>query len=132
MSLIYSGINYESIAKELKVVTVFVNNNLNQQVNIQLIGCVDSSCNYSVAIGSVWTVAANSNDARTLTPSTSGWLPYITAQVWCTTAPSSGVLNVLLVKDKNLVYPIVKDLAITDTATHTYSTNPNNIFIVTW
>jgi hypothetical protein len=31
-----------------------------------------------------------------------------------------------------LVYPIVNNLAITDTATHSYSTNPNNIFIVTW
>jgi hypothetical protein len=132
VSLVYSGINYELIARELKLASVFVINNLNQSVNIQLVGCLDSLCNYSVPIGSVWTVSANSNDARTLTPGTSGWLPYITAQVWCSTAPSSGVLNVLLVKDRGLTYPIVSNLAITDTATHSVSTNPNNIFIVTW
>ncbi len=128
----YTITNYELIARMHKIASVFVVNNLNQSVNIQLIGCLDSLCNYSVPIGSVWTVSANSNDARTLAPGTSGWLPYITAQVWCSTAPSSGALNVLLVKDNGLIYPIVSNLAITDTATHSISTNPSNIFIVMW
>jgi hypothetical protein len=113
-------------------VTVFISNSLDQAVNIQVVGCRDSNCVDSVDIGSAITVPAGSKDARTLTPETSGWLPFITVRAWCTSAPTSGVLDVWLVKSARDQPKIVDSLAIRDTNTHDYSTDPSNIYIASW
>jgi hypothetical protein len=113
-------------------VTIFVSNGLNQAVNVQVVGCRDSSCTDSVNIGSSFTVSANSKDARTLTPDTSGWMPYITVSVWCTAAPSSGALDIWFIKSAGDQTKIVNSLAIRDTNVHIFSSDPNNIFIVEW
>jgi len=121
----------QSMIKSLRA-TVFIVNNLNQSVTVQLIGCRDSACSDSVNIGSAFTVNANSKDARTLTPDTSGWLPYITVQVQCSTAPSSGTLDIYFIRLANDQAKIVSSFAIRDANVHSFSTDPNNIFIVSW
>ena len=113
-------------------VTVFIANGLNQAVNVQIVGCRDSACSDSVDIGSTVTVSASSKDARTLSPDTCGWMPYLTARVWCTTAPSSGALDIWLVRCATDQAKIVDSLAIRDTNAHTFSSDPSNIFIVEW
>jgi len=121
----------QALIKVLRA-TVFIVNNLNQPVTVQLIGCRDSSCSDYVNIGSAFTVNANSKDARTLTPDTSGWLPYITVQVQCSTAPTTGTLDIYFIRLANDQAKIVSSLAIRDANVHSFSTDPNNIFIVSW
>jgi hypothetical protein len=116
----------------LGVVTVFISNGLDQPVNVQIVGCRDCSCSDSVDVGSVIVVPAGSKDARTLTPETSGWLPFITVRVWCTTAPTSGALDVWLVRGVEDQVKIVDSLEIRDTAVHTTSTDPAKIFVREW
>jgi hypothetical protein len=113
-------------------VTVFISNSLDQAVNIQVVGCRDLSCSDRVDIGSAITVPAGSKDARTLTPDTSGWLPFITVRAWCTSAPTSGVLDVWLVRTATDQSKIVDSLAIRDTNTHDTFTDSPNIAIVSW
>ena len=121
------------VAASLKEpVTVFISNSHDQAVNVQVVGCRDSACSDSVDIGSAITVPAGSKDARTLTPETSGWLPFITVRVWCTTAPTNGALNVWLVRSAADQVKIVDSLAIRDTDTHDTYTDPSNITIVSW
>jgi len=112
--------------------TVFIVNNLDQPVTVQLIGCRDPSCTDYVNVGSAFTVNAKSKDARTLTPDTSGWLPYITVQVQCSTAPTTGTLDIYFIRLANDQAKIVSGLAIRDTNVHSFSTDPNNIFIASW
>jgi hypothetical protein len=123
----------QKLATALKgPVTVFISNGLDQAVNVQIVGCRDPACNDSVDIGSAITISAGSKDARTLTPETSGWLPYITARIWCTSAPTSGSLDIWLVRSATDQPKIVDSLAIRDTNTHDKSTDPSNITIVSW
>lgn len=121
------------VATDIKEpVTVFISNGLSKAVNVQVIGCRDPACSDSVDIGSAITVPAGSKDARTLTPETSGWLPFITVRVWCTVAPTSGALNIWLVRSATNQQKIVDSLAIRDTNTHDKSTDPSKITVVTW
>jgi hypothetical protein len=114
------------------VITVFIVNGLDQAVNVQVVGCRDRGCSDSVDVGSVVTVPAGSKDARTLTPETSGWLPFITVRVWCSTAPTSGAVSVWLVRSAEDQVLLVDSLAIRDTATHTFATDPTKIFVREW
>jgi len=113
-------------------VTIFVENNLDQPVTVQLLGNRVPGIAGAVGVGSPFTVAAGSTDARTLTPDTSGWLPFITARVQCVIAPSGGTVTIWLIKSKDVQVKIVDSLAITDTNPHDASTDPNNIFVVEW
>jgi hypothetical protein len=121
-----------TLRRVLGAVTVFISNGLNQAVNVQIVGCRDRSCSDSVEVGSVIVVPAGSKDARTLTPETSGWLPFITVRVWCTTAPTSGAVTVWLVRSADDQVEIVKNLEVRDTAVHTFATDPGKIFIREW
>jgi hypothetical protein len=121
-----------SLRRILGVVTVFISNGLDQPVNVQVVGCRDRGCSDSVDVGSVIVVPAGSKDARTLTPDTSGWLPFITVRVWCSTAPTSGVLNVWLVRSAEDQTMLVDSLAIRDTAVHSIATDPARIFVREW
>jgi hypothetical protein len=121
-----------SLRRILGVVTVFIVNGLNQPVNVRIVGCRDRSCSDSVDVGSVVTVPAGSKDARTLTPETSGWLPFITVRVWCTTAPMSGAVSVWLVRSAEDQSLLVDSLAVRDTAVHTFASDPAKVFVREW
>jgi hypothetical protein len=121
-----------SLRRILGIATVFIDNGLNQPVNVQIVGCRDRGCSDSVDVGSVIVVPAGSKDARTLTPETSGWLPFITVRVWCTTAPTSGALNVWLVRSRDDQTMLVDSLEVRDTVVHTFATDPAKIFVREW
>jgi hypothetical protein len=125
-------INYTKLAEVIKVATILIDNGLNQAVNVQVKAGRDTTIAKLVNVGSSFLVSAGGVDARTLTPGTSGWLPYVTVTVWCTTAPTSGSLTIWRVRSKDDQVKIVDALAIRDTNTHDASTDPNNIFIVEW
>jgi hypothetical protein len=116
----------------LGVVTVFISNGLDRPVNVQIVGCRDRGCSDSVDVGSVIVVPAGSKDARTLTPETSGWLPFITVRVWCSTAPTNGAVSVWLVRSADDQSPLVDSLAVRDTAVHTVTTDPDRVFVREW
>jgi hypothetical protein len=115
-----------------KIVTVYVENSLDQPVTVQILGATSNSPSATVPIGSSFTVSAGAADAKTLVPESSGWLPYITVSLACSTAPSSGTVKVLLVRLDGTTTVVVNNLAVRDTATHTYSTDPAYISVVAW
>jgi hypothetical protein len=121
-----------ALRRILGVVTVFISNDLDQTVNVQIVGCRDRGCSDSVDVGSVIVVPAGSKDARTLTPETSGWLPFITVRVWCTSAPTSGAVSVWLVRSREDQTMLVDSLEVRDTAVHTFATDPGKVFIREW
>jgi hypothetical protein len=121
-----------SLRRILGVVTVFISNGLDQPVNVQVVGCRDCGCSDSVDVGSVVIVPAGSKDARTLTPETSGWLPFITVRVWCSTAPTSGAVSVWLVRSAEDQSLLVDSLAVRDTAVHTFASDPGKVFVREW
>jgi hypothetical protein len=123
---------HEEIVRSKKIVTVYVENGLDQPVSVQILGAVSSTPTNTVAIGTSFTVPAGGADFRTLVPEQTGWLPFITVSLACSTAPTTGSVKVLLVKMDGTITTIVSDLAIRDTATHNYSTDPSKIFIVAW
>jgi hypothetical protein len=136
MSDFYFGIDYAKLAEKLrvalKIVSVFVDNGLNQAVRVQLKANRGGAYAKSVNVGSAFTVNAGGQDSRTLTPDSCGWLPYITVEVSCTTAPTSGALDIYLVRSKDDQPKLVDSLAIRDTQTHNASTNPTKIYILEW
>jgi len=121
------------LREELKSpVTIFVENGLDQDVTIQVKGNRVKSTSGAINVGASFTVAKNSNDARTLTPDTSGWLPYIYVELQCTTAPSSGGVTVYLVRTREDQVKLVDALEIRDTSKHDPTSDPNKIFIQEW
>ena len=113
-------------------VTIFVENGLDQDVAVQVKGNRQKSTTGAINVGSSFTVSANSNDARTLTPDTSGWLPYLYVELQCSTAPSSGNITVYLVKTKDEQVRLVDALEIRDTNVHSPDTDPTKMFIGEW
>jgi len=112
--------------------TVYVDNGLNQDVTVQVKANISESYTKSIDVGSSFAVGASSQDARTLTPDTSGWLPYVMVTVQCSVAPSSGSLTIYLVKSKNDITKLVDALEIRDTDLHTPSTDSTKILIKEW
>jgi hypothetical protein len=121
-----------SLRKILGIVTVFISNSLDGDVYVQIVGCRDSGCSDSVDVGSVIVVPAGSKDARTLTPETSGWLPFITVRVWCSTAPTSGAVSIWLVRSVEDQSLLVDSLAIRDTVVRSFATDPGEVFVREW
>ncbi|MCC6050827.1 MAG: hypothetical protein LM580_08975 [Thermofilum sp.] len=114
-----------------KIVTVYVESTLDQPVTVQILGAVSSSPSTTVPIDSSFTVPPNSADAKTLVPESSGWLPYITVSLSCTTAPTTGAVNVYLVRLDGTVSTVAR-IQIRDTSTHTYKTDPASITLAPW
>ena len=128
-----SGIEYWELLRVLKpAVTVYVVNNLNQAVTVQIMGNMVNSTSSSVAIGTSWTVNPGTASAKTLTPDTSGWLPYIYLQLQCSTAPTSGSVSAYLLYADGSSAVLVNNLQIRDTNVHDPSTDPTAIFIAEW
>jgi hypothetical protein len=129
---IYGPIDYAKIAEQLRRFTVFVDNGLNQAVTVQVKANREASATKGVNVGSAFSVAAGSTDARIVSPETSGWLPYVFVEVSCSTAPTSGSLTIYFVKSKANQPKLVDALEIRDTSVHNPSTDPSKIFIVEW
>ncbi|MGB9672067.1 MAG: hypothetical protein ACPLZY_02855 [Candidatus Norongarragalinales archaeon] len=115
-----------------RVITIYVNNDLNQDVAVQVKGNRDKSLVRSVNVGSAFTVSAGSADARTLTPDTSGFLPYLTVTLQCSTAPTSGSVTVYRIHTDGEEAKVVDALEIRDTVVHDGSMDPMKILVVEW
>ena len=113
-------------------VTVVVYNGQDQPVNVQLIGCTDNICLNKTNIGSGFSVGSQQTVMKTLTPDTSGWTPYLTASLQCTTVPTIGGVMVLVVRTATDYQYITNSFAIRDTNIHDYSTDRDYISIVPW
>lgn len=128
--------SYETIKKalsvELKAIALFFDNDLNQDVTVQVKANREKALGKSVNVGSSFSVTKKSTDARTLSPDTSGFLPYITVSLVCSTAPTSGSITIYRIRSKDDEVKVVDALEIRDTATKDNSTNPAEIKIVEW
>jgi hypothetical protein len=122
----------DEVKRALKIISIFVDNGLNQSVTVQLKANREGAYAKSVNVGSAFTVNASGQDSRTLTPDSCGWLPYITVEVSCATAPTSGTLDIYLVRTKDDQPKLVDSLAIRDTSVHNASTDPTKIYILEW
>jgi len=135
MSILYPLVEAikKALREELKSpVTIFVENGLDQDVTVQVKGNRVKSTTGAINVGSSFTVAKNSNDARTLTPDTSGWLPYIYVEVQCSVAPASGQLTIWLIRTRDDQVRLVDALEIRDTNVHNPDTDPGKVFIQEW
>jgi len=112
-------------------ISLFVDNNLNQDVSVQVKTNRVQSTLKAVTTGSAFKVPAAGSDARSLSLETSGWLPWIYVELTCATAPTTGSVTVWLVR-KNWEVKLVDALEIRDTATHTPDTDPAKCFIKKW
>jgi len=129
----YTPLLRSIIREELKTpVTVFVENTLDQDVTVRVKANRVESTTGALNVGAPFTVSANSNDAMTLTPDTSGWLPYIFVELQCSVTPTSGAVTVFLVKSKKDQPKLVDALEIRDTNIHNPYTDPDKIFIREW
>ena len=122
----------KALREELKAITLFIDNGLNQAVTIQVKANREKALAKSVNVGSPITVSANSTDARTLSPDTSGYLPYLTVSLQCSVAPTSGSVTVYRIRSKDDEVKVVDALSIRDVSMHDSSTDPDRIFIVEW
>ena len=87
-----------SDVRNFNIITIFVDNDLNQAVSVQVKGNRVNSVTGAVDIGSAFTVAADERESRTLTPDTSGWLPYTFVTVTASAAPTEDAINVYIIK----------------------------------
>jgi len=126
------GAGREALREELRWITVYVDNGLDQDLTVQIKTNRENSYSKSVNTGSSFVVPANSQDARTLSPETSGWLPYIMVEVQCSVAPTSGALDIYKLRGKDDEVKLVDSLEIRDTNLHTPTTDPNKVLIQEW
>lgn len=120
-----------ALREEAMVATIFIDNTLNQTLIVQIRGNRVPDYQKSVVMGSVATVSPNTSTYRTLTPNTTGWLPYLTVDLRYTVAPTSGAVSIYRIKGTNDQAVIVSSLAIRDTSTYT-PLNTTAIRIVDW
>ncbi len=106
------------LREELRFITIFVDNGLDQDVSIQVVANREPSHNKRVNIGSSFTVSAGSTYARSLSVETSGWLPYVSCVAVCSTAPTSGALTVYRIRSRGDEAKIFDALEIRDTLAH--------------
>lgn len=122
----------KALIETLKYTSLYIDNGLNQPVTIQVKANRIKEHAKSVSVGSAFTVPASSQDARSLSLETSGWLPWIMVEAKCDTAPTSGSLTVYRVRDKLDQLKLVDALEIRDTTWHTPTTDPTKILIQEW
>ena len=83
----------ESFTGEFTAETIFIENGLDQQVTLQLQGARNSVW---VDIGESFNITASSNDYETV----SDYFPKYRLQAICSTAPTTGNLDVWVIKSK--------------------------------
>jgi hypothetical protein len=81
-----------------KYQTFYIINNLDQPLNVQIKANWTPTTINAVNVGTTFTVAPHDAEARGLTPDTVGAIPYVFAEVWCTTAPTAGEVIVKVLK----------------------------------
>jgi len=74
--------------------TLWFSNTHDQDLTIQVYGNQVGSRLGAIPVGASFTLAAGKQESRTLTPDTSGWLPYILIEAKAATAPTKGDLTV--------------------------------------
>lgn len=121
----------KALIEVLRIATVYVKNDLDQDVVVQIKGMRSKSYTDPVNIGSSFTVSAGDVDARTITPETSGWMPYITVTLKCSAAPSNGTVTAYFLRYVDYEETLVDSLAITDTNEHDPTTD-TEIKILEW
>lgn len=82
-----------SISGVYQAKTIFIKNDLNQQVTFQLQGARNGTW---INIGSSFDIAASINDYKTVTD----YFPKYRLQASCTTAPTTGNLDVWMLKSR--------------------------------
>lgn len=122
----------EELMKELRFISIYIDNGLDQDVTIQIRANREKAYAKSVPVGSPFTVRANSQDARSLSVETSGWLPYIMVELSCSIAPTDGSLTVFRIRGIGDEVKLVDALEVRDTAVHTPDTDPYKILIQEW
>lgn len=122
----------KALREELKLISIFVDNGLDQAVTIQVKANREKALPKSVNVGSPITVSAGTTDARTLSPDTSGWLPYLTVSLQCAVAPTLGSVTIYRIRSKTDEVKVVDALEIRDTLVKDNHTNPDKVFIVDW
>lgn len=80
------------------VITVWVENGLDQNVSVQVKGNRVNSVTGAVDIGDAFDVATLDRGARTMKPTVEGFLPFIFVEVTAAGIPASGNLNAYLIK----------------------------------
>lgn len=113
------------------VATLYISNGLNQAVAVTIKGNRVNSYTGAVDIGTAINVSASSFSAKTLAPALNTTLPYLTVNLKCTTAPTTGTITVYLLSPKAGEVVVVNSLAIRDTNDHNPTTD-SAISIVEW
>lgn len=120
------------LAKRLRLISVFIDNGLNQDISVQLMANREKAYAKAVISGTAFLVPANNQKAVALSSETSGWLPYMMVQVSCTVAPTSGTLTIYRLRSKDDEVKLVDALRIRDTQLHDASTDADKVLIVEW
>jgi len=132
--------SFDAILSAIRVAlgarTIYVVNSLDQDVTIQIKGNRAKSTENSADVGGSFTVPAGKADFRTLVVDQSGVLPFLYLELSCSTPPSSGSVDVYLIRgvlgETACEDKIVDALEIRDTNVHDPSTDPDKIKIVGW
>ena len=77
--------------------TVFIHNELDQDVTIQVKGNWKESYEDAVNIGSSFTVTAGSSGSYGISVSQGNWLPYVFIEITASTAPTTGSIHAILI-----------------------------------
>ena len=81
----------------LSAITIYIENGHNQDLTITIRGNKEKTTMGSVELVGAFTVAAGTSTSYTLTPETTGWLPYIYVTATASTAPTKGEINVTII-----------------------------------
>lgn len=80
------------------IITIWVENGLDQNVSVQVKGNRVNSVDGAVDIGDAFDVATVDREARTMEPTDEGFLPFIFIEVTAAGVPAAGDLNAYLIK----------------------------------
>jgi len=83
---------------DFDIITIWVNNELDQPVSVQVKGNFTHSYINAVNIGSAFTVSANSVEARNLSIYREVWLPYSFCEIVAAVAPTKGAIHIKYLK----------------------------------
>lgn len=80
------------------IITIWVENGLDQNVSVQVKGNMVNSVVGAVDIGAAFDVATVDRESRTIEPVNAGFLPYIFIEVTAAGVPTDGNLNAHLIR----------------------------------
>lgn len=127
-----SAFDQRTRIKHLKLISIFVDNGLDQPVVVQLKANRTETATKAVNVCNAFQVIAGGSNARSFSAETSGWLPYLFVQIYCTATPTSGSLSIWRIRSRDDQEKLVDDLEIRDVTTKDPVTNPDEILIQEW